>query len=134
MNRAGKYGAHLGRYLSVGAVCALTHNAIMIGGGLFHALYPLSFAVSFVVVTALGYILHVRYTFGAAASWRGLWRFAGANAMGAQIAFGLTALFISGFGLSVVIAVPIVTAILFVWNFAATHWAILALPTRSRRA
>jgi len=119
--------AHIRRYLSVGLICAIAHNVIMIVGGLLHAFYALSFAVSFLTVTPLGYFLHLRYTFRATCAtpnWRGLWRFAGANAIGAQISFALTALFISGFGLSAILAAPIVTLALFFWNFAATHWAL----------
>jgi putative flippase GtrA len=131
MRRASRPGAHIGRYLSVGGLCALAHNAIMIAGGLFHWFYALSFALSYVVVTLFGYVLHVHYTFGVAPTWRGLGRFAGANALGAQISFALTALFISGFGMSAVVAAPVVTLILFFWNYAATHWA-LRVPRPAR--
>ncbi|MGO8737624.1 GtrA family protein [Rhodoblastus sp.] len=131
MTRASSSLAHIGRYLGVGGLCAIAHNVIMIGGGLFHWFYAFSFALSYLVVTLLGYFLHVLYTFGVAMTWRGLWRFAAANAVGAQISFGLTALFISGFGFSVVVAAPVVTLILFFWNFAATHWA-LGVPRPAR--
>ncbi|MCI4678367.1 GtrA family protein [Rhodoblastus acidophilus] len=128
MTRAGRYGAHIGRYLSVGVVCAVTHNAIMIGGDFLHASFALDFAISYLIVTPLGYSLHVRHTFKTSPNWHGLWRYAGANAAGAQISFILTVLFISGFGLSAAIAAPVVTILLFFWNFAATHWALRAMP------
>ena len=128
------YGARFVRYLSVGTICAATTNAIMIAGGLLHANYALSFAVAYLIVMPLGYRLHVRYTFATRPAWRGLVRYAGANLIGTLVSFAMTALFISGFGLPVAIAAPLVTIQLFVWNFVATHWAILAAPARSRRA
>jgi putative flippase GtrA len=114
-----------GRYVVIGAVCAAVHNVIMIGGDWAGVNYvPMNFA-SFAVVAPLGYLLHASFTFGTDFSWRGLLRFTSGLAAGFPISLLLMAIFCTGFGWPVIVATPLTTIILFVWNYTSAHWAIL---------
>src|SRR5271157_2845307 len=108
--------AIVGRYLTVGVICALFFNAVMIGGDLLHVNYPISFFVTFCFGTALAYILHVRHTFRTRMTWRSYGRFITGQLIGVVISFLLLALFCSVLGMSVKIAAPLCTICLFVWN------------------
>ncbi|MEO8019598.1 MAG: GtrA family protein [Pseudomonadota bacterium] len=117
-----KYGR---RYLTVGALCALIHNLIMIGGDFFGVHYLPATLISFAVVTPLGYFLHCRFTFRKAHSLEGFLRFMAGIAIGYPISLALMVLFCSGLGLPVLIAAPLATAVLFVFNYLSAHWAIV---------
>jgi putative flippase GtrA len=113
------------RYLVVGAICAALHNVIMIGGDWLGVHYlPMNF-VSFAVVTPVGYWLHSDFTFRGALSVRGFLRFAAGVAAGFPLSLLMMAILCTGLGLPVIIAAPVATAVLFVWNYASAHWAIL---------
>jgi len=112
------------RYTIVGAVCAATNNAVMILGDLAGGHYvPMSF-LSFDIVTPLGYLLHAKFTFRQRLSLRDFLRFASGAAAGFPLYFLALAVLCTGLGLSVIIAVPITTIMLFLWNYASAHWAI----------
>jgi putative flippase GtrA len=117
--------ARSARYFSVGAFCALTHNAVMILGDLAGAHYGPMTLVSFAITTLLGYCLHAAVTFRERLSWRAFARFAAGVATGYPISFVVMAILCSGLGLPVVIAAPVATIALFLWNYACAHWAIL---------
>ena len=114
-----------GRYAVVGAICALAHNAIMILGDWCGFNYvPMTF-VSFFLVTPLGYWLHSGYTFHGPFSLRGFLRFASGVATGFPLSLASMALLCSVLRLPVIVAAPIATGMLFVWNYVCAHWAIL---------
>ena len=113
------------RYVVVGGVCAVAHNAIMIGGDWLGVNYVTMSFVSFLLVTPLGYLLHSAFTFAARMSWVGLLRFASGIAAGFPISLLSMVVLCTGLGLPVWIAAPIATLILFIWNYASAHWAIL---------
>lgn len=117
--------AHGRRYLTVGALCALVHNLIMIGGDLAGLHYVLATFLSFAVVTPLGYFLHCRFTFRKAHSLEGFLRFMAGIAVGYPLSLVLMILFCSGLRLPVAIAAPLATAILFAFNYLSAHWAIM---------
>jgi putative flippase GtrA len=116
--------AHVRRYLTVGALCALLHNLILIGGDFVGLHYLPATLLSLAVVTPLGYFLHCRYTFRKAHSVEGFLRFMTAIAIGYPLSLALMVLFCSGLGLPVLIAAPLATAVLFVFNYLSAHWAI----------
>jgi putative flippase GtrA len=116
--------AHGRRYLTVGALCAVIHNVIMIGGAYAGLHYLLATLISFAVVTPLGYFLHCRFTFRKAQSLGGFARFMSGIAVGYPLSLALMILFCSGMALPVVIAAPLATAILFAFNYVSAHWAI----------
>lgn len=117
--------AHLRRYLTVGALCALVHNVVMIGGDLARLHYLPATLLSFAIVTPLGYTLHCRYTFRKAHSLEGFLRFMAGIAVGYPLSLALMALFCSVMGLPVWVAAPLATAALFVFNYLSARWAIL---------
>ena len=117
--------AHGRRYTIVGAVCALTHNAIMIGSDFAGLHYLPATFLSFAIVTPLGYLLHCRFTFRRAHSLEGFLRFMSGIAVGYPLSLGLMVLFCSILGLPVIVAAPLATAVLFVFNYVSAHWAIM---------
>ena len=46
-------------------------------------------------------------------------------AIGYPLSLGLMILFCSGLGLPVLIAAPLATGVLFVFNYVSAHWAIV---------
>jgi putative flippase GtrA len=117
------------RYLAGGIACALLHNVIVIVASAYGMPYPAALVLSFCVVTPIAYMIHSAYTFEAGCSTRRLHRFMAGAASGFLVSAALMALFCSGLGTPVAIATPIVTVLLFLWNFALARWAILDLLT-----
>ena len=113
------------RYTLVGIVCAAAHNLIVIGADAAGLHYLPATLLSFMLVTPLGYGLHSRYTFRRPLSTAGLLRFTSGVAIGYPISVAFMILFCSGLGLPVVVAAPLATAALFVWNYLSAQWAIL---------
>lgn len=113
------------RYTLVGLVCALSNYAIMLVIDFLGGHYLLGTAMAFVTVTPIGYALHSRFTFAEPFSWKAFTRFLGGAAAAYPIAVAMMVFLCSGLKLSVAIATPIATVAMFVWNFAAAHWAIL---------
>ncbi len=112
------------RYLAVAASCAIAHNATMIAGDLAGLHYLQSTIISFVLVGLWGYALHVRFTFRVPASAGSLTRYALAMAGNCPLWIALMFVLCDLMGASVAIAAPVATGVLFVWNFAASRWAI----------
>jgi putative flippase GtrA len=114
-----------GRYTLVGLMCAIAHNAIMIGVDQLGGHYLLGILISFLAVTPIGYALHSRFTFAEPLRLKTFTRFVGGVVAAYPVSVGMMVVLCSGFSLSVAIATPIATVALFVWNFVAAHWAIL---------
>ncbi len=87
--------------------------------------YVSSSFLSLLVVIPAGYLLHAGFTFGSGRSWSAFLRFAVSILAGFPISLLTVALLSSGAGLPMVIAAPVATLVLFVWNYATAHWAIL---------
>jgi len=113
------------RYLTVGALCALVYNVIMIGSDFAGMHYLPATLLSFAVVAPLGYFLHCRFTFGKALSLEGLLRFVAGLAVAYPLLLGLMMLFCSGIGMPVLIASPLATVVLVAFNYLSARWAIV---------
>lgn len=113
------------RYLTVGALCAVTHNVIMIGGDFAGLHYVLATIVSFVVLTPMGYLLHSRFTFHKPASLPGFLRFTAGIAAAYPLSLGLMVLFCSVLDWPVLVAAPLTTVLLIAYNYISAHWAIV---------
>jgi putative flippase GtrA len=113
------------RYTSVGLICAIIQNLIMIGSGPVGLHYLPATLISVAVVVPLGYYLHCRYTFGQDRSVRSFLRFAGGFVIAYPFYLALIALFCTGFGWAVAIAAPLTTVILFLFNYVWARWAIV---------
>jgi putative flippase GtrA len=113
------------RYLAGGAFCALLHNVITIYLTQHRIAYPGALIVSFCVTTPVGYWIHSAFTFEKKRSWNRLRRFLLASGMGFLGSAALMVLLCTGLSLPVIVATPLVTVLLFLWNFLSAHWAIL---------
>jgi putative flippase GtrA len=123
------------RYTAVGAICATLHNVVMISADMFGANYVVATLLSFSIVNPLGYLFHSGYTFSAPPTLGGLLRFISGGAIGLLLSLATMAILCSGLGWRVMIAAPITTAVLFIWNYGSAHWAVIGLwwPTPRRR-
>lgn len=113
------------RFAIVGLICAVTHNAIMLGADLWRIHYALSSAISFVVVVALGFALHVAYTFQWPATVAAFWRYCLGMAANYPITLALLFGMCDVLGWPVSVAAPVSTVCLFGWNYLASRWAIV---------
>lgn len=112
------------RYTMIGAFCALLNNlAIIIGNFLGIHYLPMTIA-SFVIVTPLAYLLHAGFTFKEPGSLRGFLRFAAGLATAFPVFFLFMAILCTCLRVPVVVAAPVTTIVLYVWNYATAHWAI----------
>ena len=121
----------LGRFFTVGLVCALLHNAIMVAGDYAGLHYVASSFVSFAIVVAVGYWLHSGWTFPGAA--RGRTPFARyALTMAANLPLSIAGMFVlvDLAGLPVPLAAPAVTVLLAAFNFIGGRWALKAQSRR----
>lgn len=116
--------AHCRRYLTVGALCAVVYNLVMIGCDFAGMHYLPASLIAIAVVGPLGYFLHCRFTFRKALSLMGFARFMAGIAIAYPLLLALMMLFCSGLGLRVSIATPLATVVLFVFNYLSAHWAI----------
>jgi putative flippase GtrA len=114
----------LPRYLVVGGACALINNALVIALSWRGFDYFMSTWLAFGPVLVLGYAAHTTVTFRMSTSWPAFGRYT--LAMLANYPMWLTSLYIlcDVFGLSVTISAPIMTGLLFVWNYLSSQWAL----------
>ena len=123
-----------GRFFSVGLLCALLHNAIMIGGDWLGLHYVASSLVSFAIVVLVGYLLHSAWTFPGAQ--RGALSFARYTlTMALNLPLSLAGMFVlvDLAGLGVPLAAPAVTVMLAAFNFVAGRWALRGRRAQSTR-
>jgi putative flippase GtrA len=108
----------------VGAVCAVTANALLILGDWAGVHYAAMSVVAFVLVTPAGYVLHASITFRKPRRLTDFLRFASGVATGLPISLLMLAILCSGLRLPVSIGAPVTTVLLIVWNYCSTHLAI----------
>jgi putative flippase GtrA len=116
------------RLAVVGLICAAVHNAILITGAWLHVHYAISCAVSYVVVVALGFALHLSFTFQQQPTLAAFWRYAVAMAANYPITLALLFAMCDVAGWPVVVAAPVATVLMVIWNFLASRWAIVRNP------
>jgi putative flippase GtrA len=121
------------RYVLVAVICAVASNIVIVLGDLVGGHYLLVTLFAFAFVAPLGYVLHSSFTFSEPCSWRGLLRFTSAGAVGVPLSLLTMAILCAGLGMRVAIAAPIATVVLFFWNYASTHWAIVGRVLLLRR-
>jgi putative flippase GtrA len=105
----------------------------MIVGDRLGVNYVAANLVAFVINVLVGYALHCWYTFSQRMSVTGLARYTLAMLIALPLSlFGMYVL--KGLAhLPMLIASPAVTALLFVWNYLATHWAVFTRSFFRRR-
>lgn len=115
----------LSRYLLVGLACALLHNVIMIVGDRVGLHYAVSSVLSFCIVTTMGYRLHSGWTFAQAEQSRSSFaRYAFTTSANLPLSIAGMFVLVDVGGLSVPWASPLVTVLLFAFNYAANRWAL----------
>lgn len=127
------------RAFVVGLSCAILHNAIMIVGDWAGMHYAGSLAISFVILLVTGYQLHSSWTYkGTARGGASFGRYAFVAIGNYPLSLGGMFLFVDGIGLSVPVASPIVTVLMFGANLLGNRWALsgaranpVATPGRS---
>lgn len=122
---AGQGSTRRGCYLAIACFCAASHNVIMIAGDRMGGSYPVSTLASFLILTPTAYALHTRFSFRERFSLGRLLRFASGVAMGLPLSLLVMAFLCTLLKLPVVIAAPIATVALFVWNYASAHLSIV---------
>ena len=124
----------VGRFFSVGLLCALLHNAIMIGGDWLGLHYVASSFVSFAIVVLVGYWLHSSWTFpGAQRGGMSFARYTLTMALNLPLSLAGMFVLVDLAGLGVPIAAPAVTVMLAAFNFVGGRWALRAGCAQSRR-
>jgi len=118
------------RFVLVGAACAALTNILVIGLAGLGIHYLFSTALAFVPVLCVGYGVHTNFSFHSSASWPSFFRYTLAMLMNYPI--WIIGLYVQCdlFGVSISLAAPTTTALVFSWNFISTRWALLA-PSRS---
>ena len=125
------------RFAAVGGLCALLTNVLVIG--LVHRGFGTLAAttVAFVPVLLVGYALHTIITFGARASQRSFVRYAITTAANFPIWIAALYVFCDALKVSISIAAPLTTLLIFLGNYASAKWAFLkrseAAPSGTRR-
>lgn len=109
----------------IGLVCAVSNYVIILAVDAVGGHYLLGTVMALLLVTPGAYLMHSRFTFAEPLSWKAFMRFSGGVAAAYPIAVIMMVILCSGLSLGVAIATPIATVALFIWNFAAAHWAIL---------
>lgn len=113
------------RYLIVGGVCAVAHNAIVLGADRLGFHYVAGCLLSYVLVVLLGFALHVRYTFAVLPTLAAFWRYSVSMAANYPLTLALLFLMCDVAGWPVAIAAPVATVMLIAWNFVASRWALV---------
>jgi putative flippase GtrA len=113
------------RYIASGVVCALVNNIILIGSHQLGLGYFGILAMSWAIGGSIGYALHSRLTFRAAASMIGYVRFMTNVAMGVPLAFILLWLLLSALLWPMWAAAPASTILMFFFNYLGARIAIL---------
>jgi len=118
-------------YGFVAGTCLALHNGVLIGmdwamKGRFSALTitVLGFAVSFVVVSIVGYLLHSWLTFREGLSLARYGRYALAMSTNTPLAMGVTWALRGPMGLPMDYAAPLASCLMVGANFLLSRWAI----------
>ncbi|MEL7488042.1 MAG: GtrA family protein, partial [Pseudomonadota bacterium] len=122
------------RYLAVAAFCAGLHNAIMIALDFANVYYGLSLIVSAAVLIPTGFFLQATFTFSADLTWRAFYRYAAVMIVNTPLSFVFLWALYDRLSLPMVVAAPLATIILLIWNFLASGWAVRRRPALKETA
>ncbi|NKI99994.1 GtrA family protein [Novosphingobium sp. SG707] len=118
-------------YGFVAATCLALHNGVMIatdwamrGAGPL-AISSVGFALSFIVVSLVGYVLHSHLTFREPMSFGRYGRYALAMSTNTPLALGVTWVLRGPVGLAMVYAAPLASCLMVGMNFLLSRWAIV---------
>lgn len=117
-----RYGA---RYLGVSLFCLLVNNALFIALDHMGLWFGWSVVISTIILTPLGFTLQSLATYDRELNWVAFRRYALAMAANPFLVFLLLWLIRDLANVPMIMAAPLVTGLMFVWNFATSNWAIL---------
>ena len=120
------------RYLVIGAGCAVLNNAILIGADQAGLHYVAATALTFLTTVPLAYAAHAVWTFNAQLSWRGLARFVAGSLSSLVVAALTIAALCGALGLPMVLAAPLATGAMVIYNFVMARWAVGAGRARPK--
>ncbi|MBL8649436.1 MAG: GtrA family protein [Sphingopyxis sp.] len=120
------------RYLGVSLFCFLFNNALFILLDQAGMWFGISVAISFALLTPLGFILQSRATVARGVYWSAFGRYALLMLANQPIAFLLLFLIHDRIGVPMLYAAPIATASMLIWNYAMTSWIILSRRISAR--
>ena len=122
------------RYAAVGAVCVAINNALLVGLDAAGIHYAVSVAISAAVMIPLGFALQAQFTFTAPATRAAFGRYAAVMIVNAPLAWLVLWVVHDRGALPMVYAAPVMTGLLFIWNYLASGWAITSRSATSRSA
>lgn len=112
------------RYLVVGGLCALLNNVILIGGDFAGLHYAVSILLTFVLVLPAAYMAHALWTFRSPMSWQAFGRFIGGSVSSLIVASFAVWLFRGALQLPMLVAAPLATVAMTIYNYVMAKWAI----------
>jgi len=118
------------RYLGVSIACIAINNALLILLDAAGVYYGISVLISAAVMIPLGFLLQSRLTFSAVGGWPAFARYAAVMIVNTPLAWLLLWAIHGQAGVPMLYASPLMTGILFLWNYLASGWAILAWTVR----
>lgn len=121
----GRHFIRIPRYTAVAIVCAALHNAIMIGTDWVGMHYFVSQFISLVVLLPTGYLLASQYVFFSERDWSGFLRYSFALSTNFPVALAIIWLLRDLLDLPMIVAAPLSTILLYVWNYTTSSWAML---------
>jgi putative flippase GtrA len=116
----------LSRFLTVGVLCALLNNLLMIVFAAWGCNYLTATFLAFVPVLIVGFVLHTRVTFQTPASVASFCRYTVSMATNYPAWLLCLYLFCDLGGIAVKFAAPATTVLMFAWNFLIARWALKA--------
>ncbi|GGJ58044.1 hypothetical protein CDQ92_00710 [Sphingopyxis bauzanensis] len=115
---------HGPRYVAVSLFCIVFNNALLIGLDWTGVHYGAAVLISAAVMIPLSYALHCMLTFATEPGWRAFARYSAVLIVNTPIAWLLFLLVHDWGAMPMLFAAPVVTGLLFVWNFFTSGWAI----------
>lgn len=113
------------RYTAVSLFCVLLNNVLLIALDAAGIHYGAAVLISAGVMIPLAYALHSTLTFAVEPGWRAFARYFGVQIVNTPIAWLLFLLIHDWSGVPMLFAAPLVTGLLFLWNFFSSGWAIV---------
>lgn len=120
----GAAGRRVSHYTAVSLFCVLFNNVLLIALDAAGIHYGAAVLISAAVMIPLSYALHCTLTFAAEPGWRAFVRYFGVQIVNTPVAWLLFLLIHDWGGLAMLFAAPVVTGLLFLWNFLTSGWAI----------
>jgi putative flippase GtrA len=112
------------RYVAVGAFCAVLNNILLIGVVDAGVDYLRALCLVCLPMLIIGFALHVTITFETKPTLAAFFRYSVGILANYPLWIASLFLLCDVARLPILLASPIATLFLFVWNYLATHWAI----------